>query len=173
MFRYIPAQPVTVLDKGSSIGAAIGIIVSMACVDFPFVIVRLWTMIDFGLIVSDIIHPLKNIAMICFGCTQLYIIYDTRKKLRQVRKSQMDLSLTRKTFQSGIWDLGKGHLTITDVQTQAEDGDDTTSVESVAGSTNPNFEEQEEDTTKPKKRIGSKSKVNKVDDMELADVEET
>ena len=79
MFKYLPAQPTNITQHGAPKGAAITIIVSMCCVDIPFVIVRLWTMAEFGLIVSDLIHPLKNIALILFGSTQLWIIYANYK----------------------------------------------------------------------------------------------
>ena len=81
MFKYIPTQPTNMSQLGAPKGAAVSIIVSMCTVDIPFVVVRLWTMIEFGLIVSDIIHPLKNIALILFGCTQLWIIYVNYKAM--------------------------------------------------------------------------------------------
>ena len=71
-------------------------------------------MAQFGLVVSDIIHPLKNIAMICFGCTQLYIIYTNR---RSIKKSNLSVThfeeqRTLKTPLEGTWDLSKGDLDV-------------------------------------------------------------
>ena len=112
--RYVPAQPVHIRDKGSSVGAAVCIVVSMFCVDIPFLIVRLSTMIQFGLVVSDIIHPAKNIAMICFGTTQLYIIYVNRKS---IKRSNLKVTLFQeqrslKTPLEGTWDLSKGDMCV-------------------------------------------------------------
>ena len=86
MFKYIPSQPPNITQDGASTGAAITIIVSILCVDLPFVIVRLWTMIEFGLIVSDLIHPIKNIALIFFGGTQLWIIYVNHQAKEKARR---------------------------------------------------------------------------------------
>ena len=110
--RYVPAQPVHIDDKGSSLGAAVCIVVSMFCVDIPFVIVRLWTMIEFGLIVSDLIHPLKNIAMICFGLTQLTIIYSNRKAFRKGKNVNFQEQRTLLSPLQDTWDFSQGDKTV-------------------------------------------------------------
>ena len=117
-------------------GAAVCIIVSLFCVDIPFVIVRLWTMIEFGLIVSDLIHPLKNIAMICFGLTQIYIIRTNRRtsKNAALREHKFNEERKLKSALEETWDLTKGDNVVArsnssvDVVDMENDGDDVTVV---------------------------------------------
>ena len=111
-------------------GAAVCIVVSMLCVDIPFVIVRLWTMIEFGLIVSDLIHPLKNIAMICFGLTQLTIIYSNRKAARGIQAAKVFHE--QRTLLSPLqdtWDFSKSEKRLPEKRGSsvgvAEDSNDT------------------------------------------------
>ena len=107
-------------DKGSSVGAAVCIVVSMFCVDIPFVIVRLATMIEFGLIVSDLIHPLKNIAMICFGLTQLYIIRNNRSAMRKAFAEERQ----NKSALEETWNLAKGDEVVARSDSSVDVADD-------------------------------------------------
>ena len=79
LFKYLPRQPTAMTEFGTPQGAVVCTCTSMICVDIPFVIVRLASMIHFGMEVGDLIHPAKNFGLICFGCTELYIIYINNK----------------------------------------------------------------------------------------------
>ena len=80
MFKYLPVQPISITDQGNTRQLVVCILVSMFCNDIPFVIIRVTTMVKFGLAASDIIHPLKNVALIGFNCTQLYIVWTNSRR---------------------------------------------------------------------------------------------
>ncbi len=80
MFKYVPQQPNNMDQKGAKQMTKVAILVSMFCNDIPFVIIRITTMAQYGLDVSDIIHPTKNIALIIFGIIQVYIIHKNSKE---------------------------------------------------------------------------------------------
>ena len=109
MFKYVPTQPATIKEYGAPKGAATCILVGMICNDIPFVVVRLMTLTEFGLQISDLIHPAKNIAMILFGITQLYIIfYNTRASRRAVDEVKYEerRCLRRPTLKPADWAAG-------------------------------------------------------------------
>ena len=67
-------------------GAVVSILVTMFCQDVPFIVVRVTLMILWGFSVSDILHPLKNFALIVFGALQLYIMYRNSRTLHDDAK---------------------------------------------------------------------------------------
>ena len=101
MFKYIPNQPVSIKSNGAPKGAATVILVTMFCNDIPFVVVRLSTLVMYGFEVSDLIYPVKNIGMIFFGATQLYIMY-ANKKLRKANQKAR-FSENRVSKYPGTW----------------------------------------------------------------------
>ena len=82
MFKYTPAQPTSICGGGAPRGATAYILAGMILCDIPFVIIRITTLGVYGFDVSDLIHPVKNVAMIIFDCTQLYIIHRTVKDVK-------------------------------------------------------------------------------------------
>ncbi len=80
LFKYVPHQPTNMDDPGAAKMTKVAILVSMFCNDIPFVIIRITTMAQYGLDVSDIMHPTKNIALIIFSIIQVYIISKHHKK---------------------------------------------------------------------------------------------
>jgi len=83
MFKYVPAQPTSISGEGGAPkGATAYILCGMILCDLPFVVIRISTLAIYGFDVSDLIHPVKNIAMIIFDCTQLYIIHRTIKDVK-------------------------------------------------------------------------------------------
>ncbi|ELU01845.1 hypothetical protein CAPTEDRAFT_191266 [Capitella teleta] len=78
MFKYVPTQPVSIMERTNSRGHVTCIVVSLVCSDVPFLVIRLATMIHYGFLVSDLIFPVKNLALILFQGTQLYMIYTKR-----------------------------------------------------------------------------------------------
>ena len=87
MFKYVPTQPIGLLERGSSLGHLICILTSMFCNDIPFVVIRLATMIIFGtFLLSDMIFLMKNFFVIIFSCIQLGFIYHNQTHQRAVNK---------------------------------------------------------------------------------------
>lgn len=78
MFKYVPTQPVSIMERTNSRRHVTCIIVSLVCSDVPFLVIRSATMILYGFLVSDLIFPVKNLALILFQGTQLYMIYTKR-----------------------------------------------------------------------------------------------
>ena len=95
LFKYLPRQPTTIslinnanISKRNIRQSVICTVVSILCNDLPFFIVRLAAMIHFGFRAGDVIHPAKNLALIAFGCTELYILhYNFKKHDRQRTES--------------------------------------------------------------------------------------
>ncbi len=88
MFKYVPHQPTNMDDPGAAKMTKVAILVSMFCNDIPFVIIRITTMVQYGLDVSDIIHPIKNLALIIFGIIQVYIISKNQKEAKLQKKKK-------------------------------------------------------------------------------------
>ena len=78
MFKYIPS-PGTCITGCHGSRSQIAILVSMFCCDIPFVIIRFWTLAEFQFKTNhfsgDLLHPLKNVALIAFDLMQLAIIW--------------------------------------------------------------------------------------------------
>ena len=101
MFKYLPNCPPQLDRRGTAKGTMIAILVSMFLNDIPFVIIRCITLINFDGRTSDIIYPLKNAAMVIFGCIQIRAI---RRNLRSHKKTgEIVVRISRKSKFPGAW----------------------------------------------------------------------